>query len=134
MCTMQQLLSDFFPTDNRDALFSDQPQSIDVYAFFFIIFRCFDIAWFHLQMLLLLATLVDILDCTATSWTNFRLPLRDQRNYCCRASSDLFHQQPCDIKEAFLIMKEIRKSSFAILHNYVILILTIDIGIALSIL
>lgn len=48
MCTMQQLLSDFFPTDNRDALFSDQPQSIDVYAFFFIIFRCFDIAWFHL--------------------------------------------------------------------------------------
>jgi len=35
MCTMQQLLSDFFPTDNRDALFSDQPQSIDVYAFFF---------------------------------------------------------------------------------------------------
>lgn len=32
---MQQLLSDFYPTDNRDALFSDQPQSIDVYAFFF---------------------------------------------------------------------------------------------------
>lgn len=36
MCTMQQLLSDFFPTDNRDALFSDQPQSIGVYAYFFL--------------------------------------------------------------------------------------------------
>jgi len=44
----QQLLSDFFPTNNRDALFSDQPQWIGVYAFFFTIFRCFDIAWFHL--------------------------------------------------------------------------------------
>jgi len=34
----------FFPYDNRDALFSDS-QSIDVYAFFKMIFRCFDIAW-----------------------------------------------------------------------------------------
>lgn len=39
MCTMQQLLSDFFPTDNRDALFSDQPQSIAVYAFFFFFYN-----------------------------------------------------------------------------------------------
>lgn len=40
---------------------------------------------------LVVSDICRYIDCIATSWTNFRFPLRDQRNYCCTSSSDLFH-------------------------------------------
>lgn len=66
----------FLSYDNRDALFSDQPQSIGVCAF---LLRSFAASISHgytvSRWLLLLATLVDTVLSTvrpiSTSWTNF---------------------------------------------------------------